>query len=133
MLHNCFDNNNDNTKFYGLSGYEDYIDEQANPRIKDPASPHIVAKCIENKKSKHFDTNTGGYTFYILSTPNNTLFNPIEKYSTINDKRQFHFIDKICKHEWSFKQVNQLIFDKYITFLKTKNVSWLKEAERDLK
>jgi hypothetical protein len=120
------------TKFYSLLGHEDYIDELGDPRIKNAQSPHIVAKCVSNLKPKHFQDTDNHYTFYILATPNNVLFNPIEKYSPIVDKRQFDFIDKTCKNKWTFKQVSQITFSKYLSFLKTKNLSWLKEAERDL-
>jgi hypothetical protein len=33
--------------------------------------------------------------------------------------------------EWEFKETTKQVFDKYINFLKTKNVAWLNNAERD--
>ena len=33
--------------------------------------------------------------------------------------------------EWQFKETTKQVFDKYINFLKTKNVAWLNNAERD--
>lgn len=116
-----------------LKGYEQFLDDEGNPRTEDVNSPHIAAKCVKNKKSKHFQQNSYYYTFYIRSTPNDTLYNPVTIYSPIENKRQFDFIDKVCKDKWSFKEVSHSTFKKYVEFLKTKSLSWLKDAERDLK
>jgi hypothetical protein len=50
-------------------------------------------------------------------------------YSEGNESR---FLAKIGKNEWSFKSVNKDIFDKYVNFLRTKNIAWLNNAERDM-
>lgn len=127
------DNDPNNELYYTLKGREDFLDNEGNPRTNDPQSPHIVAKCIRNKKSKHFQQDIYYYSFYIRSTPNDSLYNPIDNYSAIQDKRQFEFIDKVCKEKWTFKEVSRVTFKKYLEFLKTKQTSWLKDAERDLK
>lgn len=127
------DNDPNAELYYALKGCEDFLDNEGNPRIRDAQSRHIAAKCIRNKKSKHFQRDMYYYSFYIRSTPNNTLYNPIENYSIIQNKRQFDFIDKVCKETWTFKEVTHTTFKKYLEFLKTKQTSWLKDAERDLK
>jgi hypothetical protein len=119
--------------FYCLKGKEDFIDTNGNPRVSDKDSDIIAAKCIQNKKSKSFQAASNNYSYYIRTTPNAALFNPIEKLSPIKDKRQFDFIDSTCKDKWMFVEVGKTTFDKYIKFLVTKNISWLKEANRDLK
>lgn len=119
--------------FYCLKGKEDFIDDDGNPRILDKESNKIVAKCIQNKKTKTFQTSSNNYSYYIRTTPNASLFNPIETLSPIKDKRQFDFIDSTCKDKWMFIEVGKTTFDKYIKFLVTKNISWLKEANRDIK
>lgn len=119
--------------FYCVKGKEDFIDEEGNPRLSDKDSNHIAAKCIQNKKSKSFQTAVNNYSYYIRTTPNSDLFNPIDKLSPIKDKRQFDFVDNTCKDKWVFVEVGKTTFDKYIKFLVTKNISWLKEANRDLK
>jgi hypothetical protein len=119
--------------FYCLKGKEDFIDIDGNPRVSDKDSDIIAAKCIQNKKSKSFQAASNNYSYYIRTTPNAALFNPIEKLSPIKDKRQFDFIDSTCKDKWMFVEVGKTTFDKYIKFLVTKNISWLKEANRDLK
>ncbi len=118
---------------YGLMGQEDFIDDNGDPRIQDPSSDKIAAKCIQNKKPKHFTNSDNHYSFFIKATPNVELYNPVQLLSPIENKRQYNFIDGVCKDKWSFKEVSKITFDKYVMFLKTKNLSWLKDAQRDLK
>lgn len=119
--------------FYGLIGQEDFIDENGDPRIEDPSSDKIAAKSVQNKKPKHFGSSENYYSFFIKTTPNVELYNPIQLLSPIENKRQYNFVDGVCKEKWSFKEVSKITFDKYVMFLKTKNISWLKDAQRDLK
>jgi hypothetical protein len=35
------------------------------------------------------------------------------------------------KPEWEFKETNEVVFNKYINFLRTKNIAWLNNAERE--
>jgi hypothetical protein len=123
----------DAEQFYCLFGLEDFIDAEGCPRIRDADSPQISAKKIQNKKPKHFNSTSQYFRYYIKCDPNNKLFNPIKIYSSVSNKPKSKFVDKVCKSEWSFKEVDKFIFDKYIQFLLTKNISWLKEAERDSK
>lgn len=119
--------------FYCLTGQEDFIDDEGNPRLSDKDSDNIAAKCVRNKKPKSFQNAINHYSYYIRTTPNSDLFNPINRLSPIKDKRQFDFVDSTCKNKWMFIEVGKTTFDKYIKFLVTKNISWLKEANRDLK
>jgi hypothetical protein len=118
---------------YCLIGQEDFLDEDGCPRLKDPNSDHVVAKSIQNKKSKNIISSQNYCTYFVRISPNLKLYNPINILSPIKDKRQYNFIDSVCKEKWMFKEVNKHTFDKYLTFLKTKNISWLKDAERELK
>lgn len=126
--------NTQDDKFYCLAGYEDYIDSEGYPR-----SHHIndntVAKIVFSKKPKHFaDTANKSYgRYYIKLDPNSKIFNPKKILSSIEEKNSLNFINNVCKNEWSFQEVTPQIFQKYITFLKTQNLSWLKDAQRDLK
>jgi hypothetical protein len=119
-------------KFYCLKGQEDFIDEEGLPRLKNNDSEYLVAKCIQNKKTKEFKSGKNNFSYFIKSTPNSELYNPINKLSPIKNKRQYDFIDSTCKEKWAFRQVTKSTFDKYINFLNTKNLSWLQDAERDL-
>jgi hypothetical protein len=136
-MDNCIFKPNDNfadEMYYCLIGTEDFIDGDGSPRVNNGSSSNIAAKCIQNKKTKVISQNSKNkFSYFIRSSPNSDLYNPINLLSPIKNKRQYNFIDNICKNEWSFIEVNKNIFDKYIKFLTTKNISWLKEAIRDLK
>lgn len=119
-------------KFYTLLGSHDFIDNEGFPRLSD--SDGAVAKIIFSKKPKHFENLSKVYPrYYIKLDPNSKIFNPKKILSSIEEKDSLSFINNICKTNWEFKEVTSQIFQKYITFLKTKNISWLKDAQRDLK
>jgi hypothetical protein len=120
-------------EFYCLLGYQDYLDKHGFPRTYDE-NENVVAKIIFSKKTKHFaDSNKSYGRYYIKLDPNSKVFNPKQILSSVKDKDSLNFINNTCKQEWSFKEVTPQIFQKYITFLKTQNLSWLKDAQRDLK
>lgn len=120
------------TKLYCLKGCEDFIDDEGYARSNNETSQDVVAKSVKNKKSKHFG-NKNNAAYYIKSNPSLQLYNPIEYACPVKDKDKYNFINSTCKETWSFREVTPQIFDKYITFLNTKNISWLKAAERELK
>lgn len=119
-------------KFFAIIGHEDYLDADGSPRVNDASSPKVAAKMVFSKKSKHFSSNKSYARYYIKIDPNDNLFNPRKIHSSITDKKNFNFINEVCKDSWIFKEVTPQIFNKYITFLKTHNLAWLKEAQRDL-
>jgi hypothetical protein len=132
-----FNNNQINSqddKFYCLSGYEDYLDDEGYPRLQKD-NENTSAKIVFSKKPKHFaDTPTKSYgRYYVKLDPNSKVFNPKKILSPIEEKNSLSFINSVCKKEWSFQEVTPQIFRKYITFLKTQNLSWLKDVQRDLK
>jgi hypothetical protein len=125
--------NNETNKYFCLSGQEDFLDEDGNPRIENEDSDIVVAKTIFSKKPKHFADSDRSYArYYIKLDPNSKIFNPKKILSSIENKDPLSFIKNICKEGWSFKEVTPQTFQKYLMFLKTKQISWLKEAQRDL-
>lgn len=121
-----------NNEYYSLIGEEDFIDNNGNPRISLENNSKIIAKAIYNKPSKHITNNKTYRRFYILTTQNNNLINPLPLASNVKDKEAFSFINNTCKGGAKFKEVTQSIFDKYITFLRTKNLRWLNSAQREM-
>lgn len=120
------------SQFFCLKGQEDFIDENGFARTNED-SDRVSAKIIQNKKPKHFNAANNYLSYYIKTNPNMNLFNPIELLCPVKDKTKYNFINEKCKDGWFFKQVTKQIFDKYIIFLNTKSLSWLKAAERDLR
>jgi hypothetical protein len=105
--------------YYCVIGEHDYLDQDNNPRLKQE-SPKTLAKIIETASSTKFYIKTGTY---------GRIYNPIGMYS---EGKESKFLAKIGKNEWNFKEVNKGIFDQYVTFLRTKNIAWLNNAEREL-
>jgi hypothetical protein len=120
--------------YYTLIGDEDFLDEYGNP-AKKSLDNSVCAKAVKNKPPKAFQSNTlnnsAGFSYYIKASPNRVLHNPVSLYSTNSSKPSF--IDSVCKKDKAFIEVNKAIFDKYLTFLKTKNIQWLTEAQREIK
>lgn len=123
--------------FYTMIGHEDSIDENGNPIVHDGLSTKVFAKAINNRKPRELVRNDSpfgksSYRFYIKVNPESQPFNP-KKFHTVNDQNKLSFIDSKCKDGWFFKEVSQTVFDKYLLFLKTENLKWLKETQRELK
>lgn len=111
----------------------DFLDDQGDPRITEENDDKIMAKAIPNKPSKHMTNTQMQYRFYVRTEQNNAIYNPVPIASSVKDKKPFQFINSVCKNNMTFKEVSQSVFDKYLTFLKTKNIRWLNAAQREIK
>lgn len=67
--------------------------------------------------------------YYIKIGANGKIYNPIGMFSEGNHNK---FLAKLGKNEWKFTKVNQKVFEMYLNFLKTKNVAWLNNAQREI-
>lgn len=56
-------------------------------------------------------------------------YNPIGMYS---ENQINKFSSKAGKKIYTFKETNEKAFNHYINFLKTKNLAWLRNAEREM-
>jgi hypothetical protein len=124
------DNEMPDNKYYTLMGRQDFLDTDNNPCINEQ-SDIVYAKALLNKKPKHIADNKKYHSYYVMSNPKNELYNPVQIHSSIKEKSKF--VDKVCKTEWSFKEVDKSVFDTYIDFLRTKNLRLLQKANRSLK
>jgi hypothetical protein len=123
----CSKPSDNDQKFFCLKGQEDFLDENGNPRISDSKSTRILAKITNTKKSK--DITAKNYqTYMIMFEANNKPYNPINS----EIQNNYKFVNSVCKQTSFFKEVNQEVFNKYVKFLNTHSLSWLKEIERDL-
>jgi hypothetical protein len=130
-------NKTEDSIYYTIVGEEDFLDSDGNGIISDPTSDKIFAKAINNKKPRDLIKNSSNlnkmsYRFFIKTNPESQLFNPKQLY-TVSDPNRLGFVDSKCKDGWSFKEVSRSAFDKYLLFLKTQSVKWLKEAQREIK
>jgi hypothetical protein len=109
-------------KFYTMSGQEDYLDQELNPRLKKD-NDKTVAKALSRADSS-------SYKYLIKIGAYGKIYNPISIYDP--DAKQPKFMTRVRKSEWEFKEVSPKVFDHYINFLRTKNMSWFNNAEREL-
>lgn len=103
---------------YTIYGKHDFLDENKNPRINN--ENNSLAKSITvNNKTKYY-IKVGSY---------GKVYNPMGLYSEGTSNK---FLAKVGKNAWEFTEVNQKVFDMYVSFLRTKNQAWLNNAEREM-
>lgn len=112
--------------YYTITKYQSFIDDDGFPRINDDNN-HVYAKIINNKKRKNLQDNNLYPSFYIRTDPNKNIFNPFLS------QNKPSFVDKTCKNINNFSEVTESIFNKYINFLKTQNITWLHSAQREIR
>lgn len=109
-----------NNEYYTLSGLEDFVDNNNNPRVNNEANDNVFAKkTIRDNSSVRYS---------IKISKDGKIFNPLSIYGKEIDST---FLDRVCRASGKFRDVNYKTFDMYINFLKTKNVAWLHNAERE--
>lgn len=119
--------------YYTKIGFEDYLDDNGNPRLK-VESNRVFAKSVKDKLSKNFTNSKSGYSYYVKTDPNKNLFDPVERHSIDqNSNTSKSFINRICKSELKYTEVSESVFLKYLSFLKTENLQWLTQAQREIK
>jgi hypothetical protein len=106
-------------EFFTLSGMEDFLDKEDYPRAK-VESDSVFAKRTKRKNG------TTKYTIRLSNT--GKLYNPV---SILGQETNNSFLNRVCRSNNKFAEVNQKVFNWYVKFLQTKNVAWLNNAERE--
>lgn len=106
-------------KFYCLIGEEEFIDNDGYPRLN-TNSKKVLAKTTVR------DNIT---TFAVKVANNNKLYNPLDY--GLQDK-SYSIVDNVCRPQDKFRTVNENIFNLYLNFLTSKNITWLTQAEREI-
>lgn len=107
-------------EYYSVEGHHDYIDNNFNPRINNETDSRVLAKKIIR--------DDGSIKYSIKTDAGGKFQNPVSIYS---QEKNINFLDRICRSSDRFKEVNFKTFNMYLTFLKTKNLAWLHNAERE--
>lgn len=118
--------------YYTLIGQEDYLDDNMLP-IKNNNDDSVYAKISKNKPSRSSAESELIDSYFIKANTKKEPINPISIHSSIKNKPINSYIDKVCKQEWSFVEVNYSTFIKYVSFLKTKDLRLLNQVYRDIK
>ena len=118
-------------KYYTVSENSDYMDDNGYPRLQIDG-PRVFAKAVKETKGKNIlDRSPSYFKYYVKIEPNKSLHDPYNGHAIKTSTRSF--IDKICKIENTFMEVNHSVFNKYINYLKTQNNKWLTDAKREIK
>lgn len=112
--------NKANDSYYCCIGDEEFIDTNNNPRINDENDKRVLAK------SKIKDN--GQTKFLIRLDINKKFMNPIIEEISVKSKSKSN---NLFTTETSFKEVSGKVFDLYLNFLRTKNQTWIIQAERE--
>lgn len=112
-------NSKNENEFYSIIGSQDFLDSKNNPRVSSEDDTKVVAKKIYRDD---------GSIRYSIKYENGKFINPISIYGS---KIENTFLDRICKSNDKFKEVNPKVFEMYLKFLKTKNTAWLNNVERE--
>jgi len=111
---------NPSSKFYTLKGHEDFIDYENNPRQNQEDI---------NTQAKALNRTDGSIHYYIKVTGNGKPYNPVDQYLNVKTAT---LLKTIGKDIAQFYEVNHRVFNMYLSFLRTKNASWLHNTEREM-
>lgn len=104
--------------YYTMFGDHTSLDDENNPLIDSKEKSLAYRKYSTNESS-----------YYIKVGLHGKVFNPMGLYS---EGKQNKFLSKIGKNEYNFAKVNSKVFNMYLNFLRTKNIAWLNNAEREM-
>lgn len=122
FIHNHSDENlKQDIEIYTILDKHDYLDSNNYPRCGSENSANALAKKIYR--------NDGSIRYSIKLDNNGKIYNPLSIYG---ETKFSSFLDRVCRSQNKYKDVNQKAFDMYVNFLKTKNIAWLHNAEREV-
>lgn len=108
-----------NEEYYTLIGMEDFLDTNHLPRQKNSN---------DNTFAKKITRDDGSIRYSIKLNSNGKFHNPVAMYQ---DNKNQTFLDRVCRSSDKFRNVSYKVFSLYTSFLKTKNIAWLNNAERE--
>jgi len=109
----------ENVEYFTILDKQDHLNQEANPCLKNDGT-EACAKIVTN-----YSNNTKKY--FIKIDHNGKLINPMSIYTSDKD----HFVRELGK-KIRYKSVSPKVFETYMYFLRTKNIAWLNNAEREM-
>ena len=111
---------------YTMEGREDYVEKDSGlPCLSvelDDAKDHPYAHAMKV-------VGSSGCRFFVKQGAYGKLFNPLGLFSEGREARVRRHTGRL---EWELKEVKEKVFDFYVNFLRTKNLSYIHNAEREL-
>ena len=111
---------NQNTVLYTVRGREDFVDQNGCFQIN-------YQPVEQAKKNPYVHAIKHNNRYLVKLGENGKLFNPYGLYSEGMETKQ-----RVGRPTWKFINTTENNFKQYITFLKTKNEVFLKNAEREI-
>jgi hypothetical protein len=111
---------------YTFGNHADYEDDKGFPRLDITNDDNNVFHLPTAHAIKSVTGNVTRY--YVKRGKDGILFNPIGMYSEGTEYKKM----RQGKAMWELKKTSKRVFEFYIQFLKTKNIAWLNNAEREL-
>lgn len=122
------------TTIYTILGKHDEFDVDGFPILNDTVYEQATGKRLV--KAETFDVayakktfNGNRYHYYIKINQRGELYNPNGLFEGGTQRKTRQTGEPV----WQFREINMRVFDLYLSFLKTKNIAWLKNAERAYK
>lgn len=106
-------------EYYTLNGQQDYYDDQNNPRLQEDGEKTLAKKTFVDKDKPRF---------LIKIDTDGKFFDPTSSLAKDHASKS-NFLNQTCRQP-KFKSVSYDVFDMYLSFLKTKNLSWLHNSNR---
>lgn len=110
-----------NNAYYCMVQTGDFIDEESQPRCEKEDDKRVCAKKIVRAD--------GTIKYLVKLSEDRKLYNPVSIYDNKDSK---NFLASISRNQNIFKEVNYRSFNMYLRFLKTKNMAYLNNAEREI-
>lgn len=106
--------------FYTIKTHSTTIDSNGNSLL-DHDSEHVYAKKL------HLQNR---WKFFVRIDENNMLYNPYNIYGNVNSKK--NLINKSNESQVKFKETSHNLFEMYLMFLQTQNMSIYNNINREM-
>jgi hypothetical protein len=112
--------NNRKVIAFTINGKADYYDTEDYPIVEDENDIRCHAKIVQVGDS---------YRYFVKVGKTGRLYNPIGLFDENQQNKQMRHA---ARPQWQMRQTKKKVFEYYLEFLKTKNPSWLHNAEREV-
>lgn len=106
---------------YTFHGWHDYLDDNDIPVLCDTKTEKA------GDRDRAFAKSVNGQ-FFVKCNTSGQMYNPLDQMHGGSYAKENARMGKM----WEFRSVPKISFDRYLQFLRTKNVSYLLNAEREM-
>lgn len=107
--------------FYTSLEEQDFLDNEIPMRNQED----------ENVYAKKIIRSNGSTKYMIRLDYSAKFFNPFSIYDKEDQRQSIEFLNSVCRNNKKFKEVSSKVFNLYLQFLSSKNISYYYNAERE--